>query len=168
MQVALLFSGQTIAENAKAEDIPTTAFFNHSFCPYLQLASFLCYDSVERKNEDDGGDPGQGRWAEVLKEKRNSLSLKVWISAAASLELPVHSATYLPQEEETESDFYGGQPDCVKVYHEIHQLLSVCGDQVDNFAHRARPSRRTVDDQGLQAKKQKRQKIFNSTLHTFP
>lgn len=70
-------------------------------------------------------------------------------------------ATYLPQEEETKSDFDGGQPHGVEVYHKVHELLGISGDQVDDLAHRACPSGRTVDDQGLCAKKQKR---FNSTF----
>lgn len=74
--------------------------------------------------------------------------------------------TYLPQEEETKSNFDGGQPDGVEVNHKIHELLGICGDQVDNFAHGACSSGRTVDDQRLYTKKEKRQKrqnTFNST-----
>lgn len=61
-------------------------------------------------------------------------------------------ATYLPQEEETKSDFYRGQPDGVEVYHKVHKLLGICGHQVDNLTHRACPSGRTIDDQRLQTK----------------
>lgn len=37
---------------------------------YLQLASFLRYDPVEWKDEDDGGDPSQSRRPEMLKERK--------------------------------------------------------------------------------------------------
>lgn len=51
------------ATGAKMWKSPVAAF-------YLQLASFLCYESVEWENENDGGNPCQRRWAKMLKETK--------------------------------------------------------------------------------------------------
>lgn len=49
------------------------------------------------------------------------------------------SASYLPEEEETERNLDGSQPDSIEIHHKIHQLLSVCRNQIHDLAHGASP-----------------------------
>lgn len=53
-------------------------------------------------------------------------------------------ASYLPEEEETKSNFDGSQPDGVEIHHEIHELLSVGRNQIHDLAHGASPPRSAV------------------------
>lgn len=46
--------------------------------PYLQFASFLCNESVERKNEDDSGNSCQGGWAEMLDRGKDKAESRVF------------------------------------------------------------------------------------------
>lgn len=59
------------------------------------------------------------------------------------------TSTYLPEEEETKSDFDRSQPDSVEVHHKVHELLSVCRNQIHNLAHSASPPGRAVYHQRL-------------------
>lgn len=49
------------------------------------------------------------------------------------------SASYLPEEEEAQHNFDGSQPDSIEIHHKIHQLLSVCRNQIHDLAHGASP-----------------------------
>lgn len=132
---------------------------------YLKLASFLCYDSVERKNEDDGGNPCQSRRAKMLNERRSRFLLTAALRESTAL-LQHSVSTYLPQEKETKGNFNRSQPDSVEVHHKVHELLGVCWDQIHNLAHGAGPSGGIVYHQRLYSK-QKRQKTFRSKLNVL-
>lgn len=119
---------------------------------YLQLASFLCYESVEWKNENDSGDSCQSRRPEMLNKTKNETvldSFQLKSSHARMSAIVKNISTYLPEEEETKSNFNRSQPDSVEVHHKVHELLSVCRDQIDNLAHSASPPGRAVYHQRL-------------------
>lgn len=136
---------------------------------YLQLASFLRYDSVEWKDEDDSGDPSQSRRPEMLKERDCCQGLFSWNAVVLRKH---YISTYLPEEEETESNLDGSQPDSVEVNHKVHELLSVCWNQIHNLAHSASPPGCAVYHQRLDWQ-QRRQRRFSpqcsvSTVNLHP
>lgn len=66
------------------------------------------------------------------------------------------SASYLPEEEEAEHNFDGSQPDSIEIHHKIHQLLSVCRNQIHDLAHGASPPSSAVYHQWLYPKQKKK------------
>lgn len=64
-------------------------------------------------------------------------------------------STYLPEKEEAEANLNRSQPDCVEIHHKVHELLSVCWDQIHNLAHSASPPGSAVYHQRLQWQKKK-------------
>ena len=81
-------------------------------------------------------------------------------------------STYLPEEEETESNLDGSQPDSVEVNHKVHELLSVCWNQIHNLAHSASPPGCAVYHQRLDWQ-QRRERHFSpqcsvSTVNLHP
>lgn len=126
---------------------------------YLQLAPFLCDESIERENKDDRGDACQSRRAQMLKKKRKIKFCQVLVrnkDTSLRHSCPIHECkvvlfvTNLPEEEKTKGDLDGSQPDSIKVDHKVHEFLSVCWNQIHNLAHGARPPGRAVYHQRLQ------------------
>lgn len=121
---------------------------------YLQFASFLGNQPIEGEYENDGGDPRQ-RWRPQLLYEKSENAVKRMNGRWENCK----STSYLPEEEETKSNFNGCQPDGIEIHHKIHELLSVGRNQIHNLAHGASPPCSAVYHQWLYPK-QKRKKTL--------
>lgn len=140
---------------------------------YLQLAPFLCDESVEWKNEDDSGNSCQSWRAKMLNKRKDRIALKRPLRKphlcmnGRHCKQKCYISAYLPEEEETEHNLNRSQPDSVEVHHKVHELLGVCWNQIHNLAHGASPPGSAVYHQRLDWQQKRQWHLALSALCTI-
>lgn len=133
---------------------------------YVPAVCFFSWQSIH------WGEKLEWRWwnppaltAPVAKWKERECRQGLWTQWMNGRWENCKSASYLPEEEETKSNFNGSQPDCIEIHDKIHELLSVGRNQIHNLAHGASPPSSAVYHQWLYPKQQRKNLQCNYTIN---